>query len=155
MRQLTEARWTHVAIPVADIDRSIEFYTSVTPLVLVQQNADESGRSAWLSNPGQVETPFVLVLGEFIPEVGTRFGIVDGKPDATFSPWAHIGIELPNRSDIDDVAAKAKELGRLQWEPMQMAEHIGYICGVLDPDGNLLEFSHNQKVFSTIQDLWG
>ena len=155
MPRLTEARWTHVAIPVTDIDRSIEFYTSVTPLVLVQRNADESGRSAWLSNPGQVETPFVLVLGEFIPEVGARFGIVDGKPDPTFSPWAHIGIELPNRSDVDDVAAKARELGRLQWEPTQMAEHIGYICAVLDPDGNVLEFSHNQKVFATIQELWG
>lgn len=155
MAQLTEPRWTHVAIPVTDLDRSIEFYEAVTPLVLVTRNVDENGRGAWLSNKGQVDSPFVLVLAEFKPEVGARFGQVDGKANPTFSPFAHIGIELPNRSDVDEVAAKARERGSLQWEPMDMAAHIGYICAVLDPDGNVIEFSHNQKVFSTIQELWG
>ena len=32
---LTQPRWTHVAIPVSDLDRSIDFYTKLTPLVVV------------------------------------------------------------------------------------------------------------------------
>lgn len=155
MAQLTQPRWTHVALPVSDLDRSIEFYEQVTPLVLVTKNVDSNGRGAWLSNEGQVDSPFVLVLAEFIPEVGDRFGIRPGERVPTLAPFAHLGIELPNREDVDRVAEKAREIGALRWEPMEMAEHIGYICAVEDPDGNTIEFSHNQKVYSTIQELWG
>ncbi len=153
--QLTEPRWTHVALPVSDLDASIEFYQTVTPLVLVTKHDDENGRGAWLSNKGQVDSPFVLVLAEFIPEVAARFNMTPGKPVPTLAPFAHIGIELPDRADVDTVAAKARALGRLQWEPTEMAAHIGYICAVTDPDGNTIEFSHNQKVFSKIRELWG
>ena len=70
------------------------------------------------------------------------------------APFAHIGIELPSRADVDAVAEKARILGTLEWEPRQMAPHIGYICSVRDPDGNIVEFSHDQKVFSTVRQLW-
>jgi len=154
-KALTEPRWTHVALPVTNLEKSIEFYTSLTPLVIVARNEDENGHGVWLSNDKQVETPFVLVLAEFIPEMAGRFGIEPGKPHPTLAPFAHIGIELPNREDVDAVAEKAREMGVLEWEPRQMAAHIGYICSCRDPDGNIIEFSHNQKVFSTVQELWG
>ena len=54
---LTEARWTHVALPTGDLERSIEFYTSITPLVEVERFSDDDGRSVWLSNPGQSDSP--------------------------------------------------------------------------------------------------
>lgn len=152
---LTQPRWTHVALPVTDLDHAIDFYTTLTPLVVVARNEDENGRGAWLSNDKQVEDPFVLVIAEFLPEVAGRFEIEPGKPHRTLGPFAHIGIELPNREDVDAMAAKAKEMGCLMWEPKDMAAHIGYICAVSDPDGNVIEFSHNQKVFSTIRELWG
>lgn len=154
-RKLTQPRWTHVAIPCADMERSIAWWTEMTPLVLVAHNRDDSGQSAWLSNPHQVETPFVLVLVQLNSEVGARFGIEAGKPHRTFGPFSHFGVELPNREDIDAVAEKARAMGCLQWEPMDMAAHIGYICAVNDPDGNTIEFSHNQKVFEKVRDLWG
>ena len=152
---LTEPRWTHVALPVSDLDRAIDFYTQLTPLVVVARNEDENGRGAWLSNDKQVETPFVLVISEFVPAVAGRFGIEPGKQVTTLAPFAHIGIELPNREDVDAIAERARQMGCLHWEPMQMPEHIGYICAAKDPDGNVIEFSHNQKVFSTIRNLWG
>lgn len=155
MTQLTEPRWTHIALPVTDLDRSIEFYTALTPLVVVARNVDDNGEGAWLSNPGQSLTPFVLVLAQFLPEVGARFGVTPGEPATTLAPFAHLGIELPAREDVDAVAAKARELGALEWEPREMAAHIGYICAVRDPDGNTIEFSHNQKVYETIKQLWG
>ncbi len=152
---LTRPRWTHVAIPVSDLDRAIEFYTTLTPLVVVARNEDENGRGAWLSNDKQVEDPFVLVIAEFLPEVAERFGQEPGKPHPTLAPFAHIGIELPRREDVDAVAERAREMGALHWEPREMAAHIGYICAAKDPDGNVIEFSHNQKVYSTIRELWG
>lgn len=154
-RTLTEPRWTHVAIPVTDLDKAIDFYTSLTPLVVVARNQDENGRGVWLSNDKQVETPFVLVLAEFLPDVGQRYGVVPGQPHPTLAPFAHIGIELPNKEDVDAVADRAREMGVLEWEPRMMAAHIGYICACKDPDGNVIEFSWNQKVYTTIQQLWG
>jgi catechol 2,3-dioxygenase-like lactoylglutathione lyase family enzyme len=153
--KLTEPRLTHVALPVSDLDASIAFYTELCNLVCVAQNEDENGRGAWLSTDKQVKDPFVLVLAEFLPEVGERFGQTPGEKVPTLTPFAHVGIELPTREDVDRMADKAREMGCLQWEPRDMAAHIGYICAALDPDGNVVEFSHNQKVFSTIRDLWG
>jgi catechol 2,3-dioxygenase-like lactoylglutathione lyase family enzyme len=152
---LSQARWTHVAIPVSDLERSIEFYTQLTPLVVVARNDDDNGRGAWLSNDKQVEDPFVLVIAEFFPEVAKRFGQEPGVPHATLAPFAHIGIELPTKEDVDAMADRARDMDALLWEPQLMAAHIGYICAAKDPDGNVIEFSFNQKVYSTIRELWG
>lgn len=153
--KLTEPRLTHVALPCSDLDATIAFYTELCNLVVVARNEDENGRGCWLSNDKQAKDPFVLVLAEFLPEVGERFGQTPGEKTPTLTPFAHVGIELPSREDVDRMADKAREMGCLQWEPKDMAAHIGYICAALDPDGNVVEFSHNQKVFSTIRDLWG
>jgi catechol 2,3-dioxygenase-like lactoylglutathione lyase family enzyme len=144
-----------VAVPVSDLDRSIEFYTNLTPLVVVASHADASGRGAWLSNDKQVETPFVLVLSQLIPQIAQDFDITPGEPIRTLGPFAHIGIELPNKEDVDAIAERARSMGALRWEPRQMAEHIGYVCAAADPDGNIIEFSWNQKVYAKIQELWG
>jgi lactoylglutathione lyase len=154
-RTLTAPRWTHVAIPVNDLERSIAFYTSLTPLVVVAHNEDENGKGAWLSNDKQVETPFVLVLSQLIERVARQFEIVPGEPHRTLGPFSHIGVELPSKADVDEIAERARAMGCLEWEPRQMPEHIGYICAARDPDGNVIEFSWNQKVYAKVQELWG
>ncbi|SHM91609.1 VOC family protein [Cryptosporangium aurantiacum] len=145
--KLTQARWTHVALPSGDLDKSIEFYTSLTPLVVLERFKDADGQSAWLSNDKQVETPFVLVLVDFNKDHGGQHGLL--------TPFAHIGIEVPNREDVDAIAAKARELGVLHWEPRQMPDPVGYICALKDPDGNVIEISHDQKVFESVRTKWG
>jgi catechol 2,3-dioxygenase-like lactoylglutathione lyase family enzyme len=142
-------------MPVTNLDKAIEFYTTLTPMVVVARNQTDTGRGVWLSNDKQVDSPFVLVLSEFIPSAAARFNIDPTKPHPTLAPFAHIGIELPNKEDVDAMADKAREMGVLQWEPREMPEHIGYICACRDPDGNVIEFSWNQKVYSKIQELWG
>ena len=145
--RLTEARWTHVALPCGDLDASIEFYTSLTPLVVVERFADEAGESAWLSNDKQADSPFVLVLVSFNSSKGEQLGLL--------KPFAHIGIEVPNREDVDAIADKAREAGNLHWEPRDMPGVVGYICALNDPDGNVIEISHNQKVFELVRAKWG
>lgn len=145
--QLTAARWTHVALPTGDLDAAIEFYTTLTPLVVVERFADDAGRSAWLSNAGQVDTPFVLVLVAFDKDNGRRLGLL--------APFAHLGIEVPSRADVDELAERGRALGCLHWEPRYVSETVGYVCAIKDPDGNIVEISHNQKVFDTVRRLWG
>jgi catechol 2,3-dioxygenase-like lactoylglutathione lyase family enzyme len=154
-RSLSQARWTHVALPVSNLDRSVEFFTSMTPLVVVARFEDERARGAWLSNDKQVQDPFVLVLSEFAPRLAQLFGMTPGEPHATLAPFAHIGIELPTKDDVDAIAARARALGALYREPAQMPDPIGYICSLKDPDGNVVEFSWNQLVYDTVQQLWG
>ncbi|MFI0354447.1 VOC family protein [Actinomadura sp. 9N407] len=144
---LTAARWTHVALPTGDLDKAIDFYTSLTPLVVVERFKDDAGESVWLSNDRQAETPFVLVLVSFNKDKGAQLGLLH--------PFAHIGIEVPERSDVDELAERARELGSLHWEPRDMPDPVGYICALKDPDGNVIEISHNQKVFDTVRAKWG
>jgi catechol 2,3-dioxygenase-like lactoylglutathione lyase family enzyme len=142
-----EARWTHVALPSCDLDAAVEFYTTMTPLVVVATHQDAAGRNAWLSNPGQAETPFVLVLVEFAAD--------RGRPQPQLGPFAHLGIEVPRRTDVDAIAARARELGCLHWEPRQLPPPVGYVCALTDPDGNVVEISHDQRVFAEVRALWG
>jgi lactoylglutathione lyase len=144
---LTQARWTHVALPTGDLERSIAFYTELTPLVVVERFEDADGASAWLSNDRQVETPFVLVLVSFNKDRGGQLGIL--------KPFAHIGVEVPSRQDVDTLAEKAREMGVLHWEPQYVNEQVGYVCALRDPDGNVIEISYGQKVFETVRKLWG
>lgn len=144
---LAQARWTHIALPTGNLDKAIEFYTSLTPLVVVDRFQDADGESVWLSNSGQVETPFVLVLVSFNKDKGGQLGLL--------TPFAHIGIEVPQRTDVDALAERARELGCLHWEPRDMPPPVGYICALKDPDGNVVEISHNQQVFASVRRLWG
>ena len=143
-------RWTHIALRVADIDATIDFYTSMTPLVLIDRREDDAGYGAWLGMPEETNNPFILVVAQFFAETDP-FG---GAPQAVLAPFAHLGIEMPTRDDVDAIAHRADEAGCLHMAPTQMPPPIGYICMVTDPDGNLVEFSWDQGVWSTLRRRW-
>jgi catechol 2,3-dioxygenase-like lactoylglutathione lyase family enzyme len=140
-------RWTHIALPSSDLDASIRWYEEFTPLVLLDRREDADGQSAWLSHHGQVDNPFVLVLVMFFRD--------QGRKQPMLAPFAHIGVEVPNRADVDAIAEKARAAGCLTWEPTDMPDPIGYICAITDPDGNVIEISHNQGVYDKVQEVWG
>ena len=143
----TTARWTHIALPSSDIDASIAWYETFTPLRLLDRREDADGQSVWLAHPGQVENPFVLVLVMFWRDKGNR--------QAMLAPFAHIGIEVPERSEVDRIAARGAAAGCLSWPAQEMPPPIGYICAITDPDGNVIEISHNQGVYDAVQRVWG
>ena len=140
-------RWTHIALPSSDLDASIAFYERYTPLRVLSRREDADGQAAWLAHEGQIDNPFVLVL--------VMFWKAKGNPQPTMAPFAHIGIEMPERADVDLVADLGREAGCLTWEPTDMPDPIGYICALTDPDGNVVEISHNQGVYDTVQRVWG
>lgn len=141
-------RWTHIALPSSDIDKSIEWYTRFTPLELLDRREDADGQSAWLGHSDQPENPFILVLVSFFKDQGKG-------PQPTMAPFAHIGIEVPTRADVERVADQAKAAGCLHWPPTDMPDPVGYICAITDPDGNVIEISHNQGVYDKAREVWG
>ena len=78
-----------------------------------------------------------------------------GHQQPILAPFAHIGVEVPQRADVEFIAEKAKAAGCLTWEPTDMPPPIGYICAITDPDGNVIEISHNQGVYAKVQEVWG
>ncbi len=144
---LTAPRWTHIALPSSDLDASIAWYEEFTPLVLLVRREDAEGQSAWLSHPKQVENPFVLVLVMFNRDRGRR--------QPMLGPFAHIGIEMPERADVDALAERGRAAGCLAWEPQQLPPPVGYVCALNDPDGNVVEISYDQGVYATVQEVWG
>ena len=147
----TSSRWTHIALRVSDIDATIAWYQRFTALELLDKREDDDGYGAWLGHPDTGEFPFVLVLAQFF-EGHDPFA---ATPLAKMAPFNHIGIELPEKSDVDDIAARADADGCLAMPAQQMPDPIGYICMLEDPDGNLVEFSFDQGVYAKVREVWG
>ena len=147
----SEPRWTHIALRVTDMDVTVAWFTEFTPLALIDRREDDLGYGAWLGMEGRTNNPFILVLAQFF-EGSDPFA---GAPLATLAPFAHLGIELPNKQDVDDIAAKASAAECLAMPPTMMPEPIGYICMLRDPDGNMVEFSWDQGVYATLAERWG
>ncbi len=143
--------WTHLALHVKDIDRAIAWYEEFTHLRLLARAEDADGYNAWLGDKNQVDNPFILVLGQFF-DGHDPFAPAEHP---ALGPFAHIGIEVPEKHLVDATAAKAKEAGCLVLGPMQLAERIGYICFLRDPEGNMVEFSYDQGVYEKVRELWG
>lgn len=143
--------WTHIALRVGDIEATIEWYERYTPLEVLARNQDDAGFGAWLGQPESVERPFVLVLAQFLPESDPY----KDAPREVLAPFAHLGIELPTREAIDEVAERGRDGGCLAYGPQQMPPPVGYICMLRDPDGNMVEFSFDQGVYATAKQTWG
>jgi catechol 2,3-dioxygenase-like lactoylglutathione lyase family enzyme len=147
-RRPGSVRWTHIALPCTDMDRTIAWYETYTPLELLDRRKDADGEGAWLGHPDQGDKPFILVLVSF-------FRDQDKGPQPIMAPFAHIGIEMPSKEMVDEIATRGEQAGCLSWPPTQMPDPIGYICALNDPDGNVIEFSYDQGVYEKAQEVWG
>jgi lactoylglutathione lyase len=143
--------WTHLAIAVKDVDATIAWYESFTHLTVLARHEDDAGRNVWLGDKSAKRNPFILVAGQFYAGKDP-FSPAHHHP---LGPFAHIGIELPSKDAVDDIAAKARDAGCLALGPLQMQKEIGYICFLKDPDGNTIEFSYDQGVLEVARRTWG
>lgn len=129
------AVFTHIALHVRDVRASIRFYADFCGLTVVHERASDDGEMvAWLAEPGREGTlVFVLLSG--------------GRPrERARDDYGHLGFACRSRQDVDRVAARAERAGVLLWPPRQEPFPVGYYCGVIDPDGNAVEFSFGQPL---------
>ncbi|HEX5930674.1 MAG TPA: VOC family protein [Methyloceanibacter sp.] len=126
--------FTHCALHVRDLDRSIAFYRSYCGLELVNEHGKGNSRTVWLASPG-AERNFVLVL--------LGGGPAHAQEDGDMT---HYGFGVPAREDVDRIAERARADGCLHWEPREYAPPTGYLCAVKDPSGHIIEFSHGQPL---------
>ena len=123
---------THIALHVRDIDASIAFYRAFCGLRMVHERGGPGERVAWLAADGR-EQSFVLVLLAGGPRAA--------QPADEFSL---LGFALENRAAVDEMARRGA--AHLVWPPKELPYPVGYFCGLEDPDGNVIEFSHGQPL---------
>lgn len=123
---------THVALAVADLDASIEFYSRYAGMRVVHRRRDDSGGAvAWISD---LTRPFVVVLIQTVPDA-----CLGGS-------YCHLGIGVASRAEVDRLCELARAEGREVRGPFDSGPPVGYWAYVVDPDGHNLEFSHGQEV---------
>ena len=128
---------THVALPVSDVETSVDFYRRYADMQVVHQRRDDDTDTSvvWLSDRTR---PFVIVL--------------IGQPAVshTLGGFAHLGVGCDSRGEVDRRCARAREEGREVFGPTDSGEPVGYWAIVADPDGHNLELSHGQEVGFTV-----
>ncbi len=129
---MSDIGFTHVALPVTDLDTSVAFYERFTHLRVVHrrtQASDPSREIAWLSD---LVRPFVLVLAEE-SSVGHPLG-----------PFAHLGFAYSSAQEVDRLCALGRTEGCLRDDPRDTGGPAGYLGIVLDPDGHSVELTFGQ-----------
>jgi catechol 2,3-dioxygenase-like lactoylglutathione lyase family enzyme len=133
-------KMTHIALHVKDIQKSMDFYSRYCGLKVVHDRAENAKRVLWMGEEGK-DKDFILV---FI--AGGRS--VQQKGD----DYSHLGFALSSKQEVDEIAFQAKKEGILFWETREEPFPVGYYCGVLDPDGKIIEFSFGQPLGNLVSE---
>jgi catechol 2,3-dioxygenase-like lactoylglutathione lyase family enzyme len=128
------AHLTHVALFVAEVQRTVDFYRTFVGLHVVHDRTDAGVRVVWLSETPQEPTFVIVAIG------------VSPGPPAVPPHMAHFGFDLPSRAAVDEMAARGAAAGVLAQAAADGGPIVGYYCLLRDPDGNLVEFSCGQSI---------
>lgn len=130
---------THIALPVSDVDRSIEFYSKYAAMQVIHRRIDaEAGVAVvWLADGTR---PFAIVL------------IQKELVNPVLSPLAHLGVGCKSREYMDSLCDLARQEAVLLEEPKDSGYPIGYWAFLRDPDGHTLELSYGQEIGFTVQE---
>ena len=124
---------THIALTVADVERSIAFYAAYAGMQVVHRRTDEATghRVAWLSDRTR---PFAIVL------------IEQASVAPVLAPIAHLGVGCASREAMDALCARARAEGCLHSGPEDWGYPVGYWAFLRDPDGHTLDLSFGQEI---------
>ncbi|MFB2896662.1 VOC family protein [Aerosakkonemataceae cyanobacterium BLCC-F50] len=135
---MVDIGFTHIALPVSNIEKSIEFYTTYAQMQVVHRRIDATAgvAVAWLSDNTR---PFVIVL------------IQTNSVQPILSPLAHLGVGCKSREAMDVLCDQARQEGILVEEPKDSGYPVGYWAFLRDPDGHTLELSYGQEIGLTVE----
>jgi catechol 2,3-dioxygenase-like lactoylglutathione lyase family enzyme len=138
--------FTHVALPVGDIEVSLDFYRRYADMEVVHRRRDEATgeQVVWVSDRTR---PFVIVLIEHRPAAVAA----QDRPSGVLTGFSHLGVGCDSREEIDRRTAQARDEGRTVRGPFDSGPPVGYWAFIADPDGNNLELSHGQEVGITVE----
>jgi catechol 2,3-dioxygenase-like lactoylglutathione lyase family enzyme len=129
---------THIALPVTNVERSINFYETYANMQVVHRRVDAESKIpvVWLSDRTR---PFAIVL------------IQVEAVHSILTPLAHLGIGCISCEQVDRLCDQARQAGVLINEPKDSGYPIGYWAFLRDPDGHTLELSYGQEIGLTIE----
>ena len=132
---VNDVGFSHVALQVKDLQKSIEFYQRYAGMQIIHQREpgiEEAQKVAWLSD---LTRHFALVLVQSQTTVDTPLG-----------PFGHLGNACSSREEIDAKVKLAEQEGVLRRKAQQSLPPVGYWAFFADPDGNTLELSCGQQI---------
>jgi catechol 2,3-dioxygenase-like lactoylglutathione lyase family enzyme len=118
---------THVALPVRSLAASIAFYERFANMRVVHSRPGV----VWISDRTR---PFAIVLIESTREI---------KP---LLPYAHLGVGVASREDVDRLCELAKANDCLVRAAEDEGPPVGYWAFLRDPDGHTLEIAYGQEL---------
>jgi catechol 2,3-dioxygenase-like lactoylglutathione lyase family enzyme len=151
--------FSHLAIPVLDVERSIAFYEKYLQMKVVKRR--ENPTDVWLADGIR---PFQLVLlaaDKCDIKDARRSGPTDYRNANLAHPIvasAHIGFTCSSSTEVKRLADMAKAEGILEHGPCEEGWPGGYCAYISDPSGHSVEISYNQEagynaVFDPVCDL--
>ncbi|MDI1480170.1 VOC family protein [Polyangium sp. y55x31] len=123
---------THVALPVRSLDASIAFYERFAHMRVVHRRPGV----AWISDRTR---PFAIVLIETSSAV------------TPLLPFAHLGVGVASRDEVDRLCEMARAEGCLVREPEDSGPPVGYWAFLRDPDGHTLELAYGQELALAVE----
>lgn len=131
--------FTHVALTVSDLDKSIEFYSKYAAMQAIHRRTDAATGTgvAWLSD---LTRPFVIVL------------IKAEVVNSPLRPISHLGVACATREDVDRLCEEARQNGIEVEGPTDWPPPVGYWAFLRDPDGHTLELSYGQEIGFTVEE---
>lgn len=131
---------THLALRCRDTTATAKFYEAVCGMSVVHERPSSAS--------GQGDGDEMPVYWVSARPLGVDFVLVllSGGEEGPAPRMDHLGFTVENREAVDRVAAKARELGILQYEPQDSGPPVGYWTIIRDPDGNWVEFSFDQDI---------
>lgn len=135
--------FSHLAIPVLDIDESVTFYETYLEMKVIRRR--ENPTDVWL---GDGIRPFHLVLlaadaGDI--EAGRPSDYHEARLTHPIVASAHIGFTCSSCTQVKRIADRAREAGILEHGPLEENWPGGYCAYLSDPSGHSIEISYNQE----------
>ena len=125
-------RWTHITVPVQDLDESSRFFVDICGLSVVRDRRLEGGGTVWLG-----PSPAANALPEFV--------VVLVKSEVR-APLDHFGFQCDSRDEVTAIADRARAEGILVEGPLDAGGSVGYFAVVQGPAGHLVEFTFGQPL---------